>query len=72
MEGNRMKIGIFGGSFDPVHLGHETLAKDACEQVGLHEVIMVPAGVQPFKQNRNTVSGEDRFRMLALFAGQDC
>lgn len=66
-----MKIGIFGGSFDPVHLGHETLAKDACEQVGLHEVIMVPAGVQPFKQNRNTVSGEDRFRMLALFAGQD-
>lgn len=65
------KIGIFGGSFDPVHLGHAALAEDACRQVGLKEVIMVPARVQPFKQDRKTASGEDRFRMLALVAEKD-
>ena len=65
-----MKIGIFGGSFDPVHLGHEALAEDACDQAGLSEVIMVPARIQPFKQDKKTVSGEDRFRMLALVAGK--
>ena len=63
-----MKIGIFGGSFDPVHFGHEALAEDACNQAGLTEVVMVPARVQPFKQDRKTASGEDRFRMLALVA----
>ncbi|MBQ6495560.1 MAG: nicotinate-nucleotide adenylyltransferase [Firmicutes bacterium] len=66
-----MKIGIFGGSFDPVHLGHEALAEDACRQCGLTEVIMVPARIQPFKQDKKTASGEDRFRMLALVAEQD-
>ena len=38
---------------------------------GMDEVIMIPAGIQPFKQDRRTESGEDRFRMLALVAGQN-
>lgn len=63
-----MKIGIFGGTFDPVHLGHVSLAEDACEQAGLKEVIMVPARIQPFKQDKHTASGHDRLRMLALEA----
>lgn len=63
-----MKIGIFGGTFDPVHLGHVSLAEDACEQAGLKEVIMVPARIQPFKQDKHTASGNDRLRMLALEA----
>ena len=63
-----MKIGIFGGTFDPVHLGHISLAEDACEQAGLKEVIMVPARIQPFKQDKHTASGHDRLRMLALEA----
>ena len=66
-----MKIGIFGGSFDPVHLGHAALAEDACRQAGLNEVIIIPARIQPFKQDRKTASGEDRFRMLALVAEKD-
>lgn len=66
-----MKIGIMGGSFDPVHNGHIGLAEDAVTMAGMDEVIMIPAGIQPFKQDRRTESGEDRFRMLALVAGQN-
>ena len=66
-----MKIGIMGGSFDPVHNGHIGLAEDAVTMAGLDEVIMIPAGIQPFKQDRRTESGEDRFRMLALASGQN-
>ena len=60
-----------GGSFDPVHNGHIGLAEDAVTMAGMDEVIMIPAGIQPFKQDRRTESGEDRFRMLALVAGQN-
>lgn len=66
-----MKIGILGGSFDPVHNGHIGLAEDAAQMAGLDEVIMIPARIQPFKQDIKTESGEDRFRMLALVASQN-
>jgi len=65
------KIGILGGTFDPVHNGHMALAADAIREAGLHEVVMIPARVQPFKQDRKYASGEDRFNMLALAAGSD-
>lgn len=65
------KIGILGGTFDPVHYGHIGLAEDAIREVGLDEVVMIPAKIQPFKQHKNITSGEDRFQMLALLAGQD-
>ena len=66
-----LKIGIFGGTFDPVHNGHMGLAEDSVKEAGLNEVIMIPASISPFKQDRKTASGEDRFRMLALVAGLD-
>lgn len=65
------KIGIFGGTFDPVHYGHIGLAEDAIREAGLDEVVMIPARIQPFKQGKKTASGEDRFQMLALLAGRD-
>ncbi|MGI6765641.1 MAG: nicotinate-nucleotide adenylyltransferase [Lentihominibacter sp.] len=65
------KIGVFGGSFDPVHYGHLGLASDSVSEAGLCEVVMVPARIQPFKQNKKITSGEDRFRMLALVAATD-
>ena len=64
------KIGILGGTFDPVHNGHISLAEDAREAAGLDEVVLIPARIQPFKQDRKYASGEDRFRMLALAAGE--
>ena len=65
------KIGILGGTFDPVHYGHIALAEDAVREAGLHEVVMIPARIQPFKQDREYASGDDRFNMLALAAGKD-
>lgn len=65
------RIGILGGTFDPVHYGHIALAEDAVREADLDEVVMIPARIQPFKQDREYASGEDRFRMLALAAGKN-
>ena len=68
---NTRRIGILGGSFDPVHVGHVNLARDALLQAQLDHVYMIPAGRQPFKQDRIPASGEDRMEMLRLALGED-
>ncbi len=60
------RIGIFGGSFDPVHYGHLLLAENAREQCRLDRVIFVPAGVPPHKQDQPRASAEHRIAMLGL------
>lgn len=60
------RIGIFGGSFDPVHLGHTGLAEDAMKQLGLSKVVFIPARLQPFKLDKKLASGDSRMDMLRL------
>ena len=60
------KIGIFGGSFDPVHLGHTGLAADAMKQLGLDKVVFIPARLQPFKLDKELTCGDARLAMLKL------
>ncbi len=61
-----MKLGIFGGSFDPVHNGHLALA-DACkEAVGLDQIWFIPTAVQPLKPYGPSASNADRLEMLRL------
>lgn len=60
-----LKIGIFGGSFDPVHLDHVEMCKRFAEFLRLDKVIVVPARLSPFK-NSSSASAEDRFKMLTL------
>ena len=60
------RIGILGGTFDPVHCGHLHLAEDAMKQGGLDEVIFIPARLQPFKLGKKITSGTDRLAMLQL------
>jgi nicotinate-nucleotide adenylyltransferase len=58
------RIGVLGGSFDPVHLGHLSLAKDALVQGSLDQVIFMPVHRQPFKLDARLSSDEDRIAML--------
>src|SRR6266496_1166834 len=58
------KIGIYGGTFDPVHHAHLILARDALETLALDEVIFVPAAVSPLKKTAPRASGEVRLTML--------
>lgn len=52
MENTRRKIGIMGGTFDPIHVGHLILGEKAYEQLGLDEVWFMPSGNPPHKRNR--------------------
>ena len=67
-----MKLGVFGGSFDPIHAGHLELAKIAQKQFELAEVMLVPTAVSPFKKNGSVASNEARLAMLQLaIEGED-
>lgn len=61
-----MRLGILGGTFDPVHRGHLALARAAGDEVGLEKVMFVPAGQPWRKAGRMIASGEDRLAMLQL------
>lgn len=60
------RIGIFGGSFDPVHRGHVLVAFAAREEMQLDRLIFVPAHRSPFKQENTPASEQLRLRMLRL------
>ena len=60
-----MKLGLLGGMFDPIHLGHLRAAEIVRESLGLDEVIFVPAGVPPHR-GRPAAAGLDRYAMVAL------
>jgi nicotinate-nucleotide adenylyltransferase len=73
------KVGIYGGSFDPIHHGHLILAREAREALNLEKVIFVPAAVSPFKRRAAAASGDMRLKMLHAaiedeqeFAIDDC
>lgn len=61
-----MNIGLFGGTFDPVHKGHVALARAAMEHCKLHKVYFVPANVPPHKQKKPLAPFVHRYAMLAL------
>ncbi len=64
-----MRIGILGGSFDPVHLGHLLLAEHCREQCQLDRVWFVPAAIAPHKREKTLASAEARLDMLRLATG---
>ena len=69
-ERPRARIGIFGGTFDPVHVGHLVAATWAREELGLDRVLLVVANVPWQKAGTRTVTpAEDRFRMVQAAVG---
>lgn len=60
------KIGVMGGSFDPIHNGHLIISERAREQFGLDEIIFIPTGNPPHKDHRDMSPAEDRYNMTNL------
>ena len=58
------KIGVFGGTFDPIHLGHLYIAYEAKAKLGLDRVIFIPSGIPPHKQFNNVTKAIDRYNMV--------
>jgi nicotinate-nucleotide adenylyltransferase len=61
-----MKLGIYGGSFDPIHLGHLLVAQAAVEELGLDQIFFIPAAHSPFKPDNEPAPGADRLRLIRL------
>jgi nicotinate-nucleotide adenylyltransferase len=66
-----VRLGLFGGTFDPPHVGHLLAASDAYEALHLDRVVFIPAASQPFKQGAVAASTSERLAMLRLLAGDD-
>jgi nicotinate-nucleotide adenylyltransferase len=65
------KIGLFGGSFNPVHHGHLLMARAAVEELGLAHLFFIPAAQSPFKPSGDLAPCHERLRLLRLaLAGQ--
>jgi nicotinate-nucleotide adenylyltransferase len=68
-----LRLGVLGGTFDPIHIGHLILAEEAREQLSLSTVYFVPAGDPPHKRDRHLVPVDDRIAMIErAIAGNPC
>src|SRR6266404_631253 len=60
------QLGLFGGSFDPIHLGHLLVAQAAREELGLDQLFFIPAAQSPFKPDQKPTAASERLRLLRL------
>ena len=61
-----MPVGLFGGSFDPVHNGHLRAAEEVREHFGLERLYFIPAFIQPLKQREGATAAADRLKMVEM------
>ena len=66
-----MRIGIFGGSFNPPHVGHMLLASEVKEKAELDRLIFMPCSTQPFKADLSVPDGKHRFNMVCRSIGNE-
>jgi nicotinate-nucleotide adenylyltransferase len=66
--GDVVRLGILGGTFDPIHLGHLRLAEEVGEELALDKVYLIPAAVPPHKEGRPIASFRQRLDMVTLAA----
>jgi nicotinate-nucleotide adenylyltransferase len=65
-------LGVFGGTFDPIHVAHLAVAEEAAETLGLERILFIPAGRPPHKPGRDITPAEHRLAMVELaIAGND-
>jgi len=65
------RYGIFGGTFNPPHIGHSILAENMREQLSLDKVIFIPSGVPPLKESKDLLSAEHRLKMTKIAFERD-
>jgi nicotinate-nucleotide adenylyltransferase len=65
-ERSLKRVGVFGGSFNPIHHGHLVLADEILERLGLDRMLFVPAAIPPHKASRELAPAVDRSRMVEL------
>jgi nicotinate-nucleotide adenylyltransferase len=66
-----MRLALFGGTFDPIHNAHLTVAREAADQFHLDQVWFIPAAHPPHKSDQTGATYEDRFRMTELACQAD-
>ncbi|MBN1584602.1 MAG: nicotinate-nucleotide adenylyltransferase [Anaerolineae bacterium] len=66
MSDNGLRIGIIGGTFDPIHIGHLIIADQVCMRLGLSRMVFVPAGLPPHKLDQPVTDPEQRLDMVKL------
>ncbi len=69
--GRAARIGVLGGTFDPIHNGHLVAASEVAHTLDLHEVIFVPTGQPWQKEDRNLSATEDRYLMTVIATASD-
>ncbi len=66
-----MNVGIFGGAFNPIHVGHLAAAREAAEIVGLDKIVLVVSARPPHKSDEEMIDVESRYAMVALACADD-
>lgn len=66
-----MNVGVFGGTFDPIHAGHVTAAEVVADEFKLSKVLFIPAGRPPHRDSSTDANYEQRYRMVQLAIKQD-
>jgi nicotinate-nucleotide adenylyltransferase len=66
---SRQRIGLYGGTFDPIHIGHLLVAEQVCEKLRLDYICFLPAATAPHKLGQKSVDGKHRLEMVQLATG---
>lgn len=66
-----MRIGIFGGTFDPPHAGHKKYADEIVKKLSLDKLLVIPTATPPHKGGKNPISSEDRLAMVKILFADD-
>jgi nicotinate-nucleotide adenylyltransferase len=66
MPPNPMRIGLFGGTFDPIHWGHLRSAEEVREALSLDRILFIPTSIPPHKKGQTTTPAQDRLQMVRL------
>lgn len=67
----KKRIALFGGTFDPIHVGHTTIASVAADHIGAENIVFIPAKCSPLKRFYPRVSDEHRLKMTGIATGND-